>query len=82
MKTLLSDQEQLSKSLSKEEIAKLQEQKALLAKEVEIRQAAMERAESAAAGEKAARAKLQKECDDLNAQLEELQKKSKLCVIM
>mmetsp|Transcript_25007 Transcript_25007/g.44542 ORF Transcript_25007/g.44542 Transcript_25007/m.44542 type:complete len:80 (-) Transcript_25007:296-535(-) len=79
---MMADHEQLSKSLSREEMAKLEEQKALLAKEVEIRQAAMERAEGAAAAERTAKAKLQREFDELHGELERLQKKSKMCSIM
>eukprot|EP00873_Tetraselmis_striata_P014408 jgi/Tetstr1/434672/TSEL_023763.t1 len=69
-------------SMQRRRFAKLQEQKALLAKEVEIRQAAMERARARRPARRRRAPSCRKECDDLNAQLEELQKKSKLCVIM
>jgi hypothetical protein len=48
---------------------------------VEIRQAAMEHAEGAAAAERTAKAKLQREFEELHGELERLQKKSKMCII-
>lgn len=82
MKRLLADQTELSKCLSKEEIDSLKEQKLLLAREVELRKEAAERAQAEAKSEAQKKAKLQADLNALTVEMEEMKKKSKLCAIM